>query len=280
MADGNKRGSALDALRAGATIIADSGSGVGESEAPQAGSKKLEGKGSGTGRNTGTAPAPATGTGPANPATIFGAKSATDYESVTPRQTHGTHPRTGESVEIDYSQPGASAEAPFGVLPDGTPRQKRPRQPKGIATGSSKAAKSEASMSVLADAIFFLHTAAAGITKHTHWAQTQEEAKQYADALTDLQSAYGFDVDPKQAAWMKALVVIGMPTTMRIYASVSVSKRNKLNPAPAASQQPAQRQQAEQPMKQVTPQPRRKAGELTPAELFAQNGARFTDDGS
>ena len=274
MADGNKRATALDALRAGTTIVADGGQSVGESQAPQAGNERVERKRGRAGSDTGTGASFAPGTGASDPAKLFGAKTADDYAGLV-KPKFGIHPKTGEQVEIDYSVDGANEQAPFGFLPDGTPRQKRPRKAKGISAGTSGAAKSDASMSVLADAIFFAHTAIASVTKHSHWQQSREESAQYADALTDLQAAYGFDIDPKQAAWMKALVVIAMPTSMRVMASMSVSRREKLRPAPQPQPQ-AERPAPQRPQTDFN-SPGSKS-QLSPSQLFNSAGAGFTDD--
>lgn len=277
MADGIKRGSALAALRAGSVISGESGNGTGQAETEKTAGKKLEGAGdSATG--TATAAATGTGTGPASPAQIFGARKPEDYESIGERPKFGIHPKTGEQVEIDYSISGASAQAPFGLLADGTPRQKRPRG-KGVQkhAGAASVAKSNENISVLADAIRFAHMGIAGVTKHAHWQQSENEAQAYADALTDLQSAYGFDISPKQAAWAKMLTVIAIPTGARIIASATITNNAKKAPVVARQENRQGNDNKKQADKPVTPKPT-KTNEMSPSQLFEQMGGRFTDD--
>lgn len=276
MVDRPERKSALAALRAGATIEVDSGAGANKVEAQKPEKQAMEGGGNTTGRSAGTAPA---ATGAPSPVAALGARTAKDYESMTQRPQVGRHPKTGEPVDIDWSQAGASEEAPFGVLPDGSPRVRRASKKSGgrSSAGGQSAIRSDASVSILADAIFFVHTFAAGITQHSHWNMSQDEARNYADAITELQAAYGVDLSPKQAAWAKAATVIGIPTSLRIVASMTYKPQKKVDPPknPVNAQQAEQKQQPKA-APQTPAQPKAK-GPQTPSELFAISGGDFLD---
>lgn len=274
MADGSKRGSrAIEALRAGSIIAGDGGGGGGENPAAETAGKSLEGKrDSGTG--TGTI---AAGTSAASPAAIFGTRTAEDFKGLGGRPVYGIHPKSGDQVEIDWTQEGASPEAPFGLLADGTPRVKRARKPKGA--GSSAAAKSGESVSVIADAIRFAHMGIATALKQPHWQQSEDEAARYADALTDLQSAYGFDIDPKQAAWAKLLTVVAIPTSARIMASVAIAKRKpEVAANPPTDKQPTSTVIRKVPESRQETKPASGSPQMSPSQLFASFGASFTDD--
>jgi hypothetical protein len=126
----------------------------------------------------------------------------------------------------------------------------------------------------MADAILFVHTFAAGMTQHAHWQMSQEEARNYADALTDLQAAYGVDLSPKQAAWAKVATVIGVPTAMRAYASMTYRRPMKRVDVPKQDSQPK-----EQPEAAPSPasRPANFKGPQTPSELYAVSGGNFLD---
>jgi len=271
MADRLSRQSALAALRAGAIIESESGSGTGKTETQTPENKAMERGGNsdaGTGTETGTRSAK-------SPVTAFAARTAEDYKGVEgTKPVMGTHPKTGEPVEVDYSQPGASPEAPFGLLPDGSPRVRRSNKAgrKTSAHGQS-AIKNDASVSIVADAILFAHTMIAGMTQHAHWQMSQDEAKSYANALTDLQEAYGVDLTPKQAAWAKVATVIGVPTAMRAYASMTYRRPMKRVDTPKQDSQPKEQKQAA-----PSPPPKQNfKGPQTPSEMFALSGGNFLD---
>lgn len=272
MADRPKRDSALSALRAGAIITSESGSGVGETEKKTPKSEGLEGGGNQGGNSAASA---GTANAPKSPVAAFAARTRENYQGVEgTKPVYGTHPKSGEQVEIDYSQDGASPDAPFGLLPDGSPRVRRAsKRARNSSAGGQSAIKSEPSVSILADAILFVHTFAAGVTSHPHWNMSQDEARNYADALTDLQAAYGVDLSPKQAAWAKAATVIGIPTALRVVASMTYKPPMKRVENPKPDSQPReQSKQAPSPPVQTGGK-----GPQTPSQLFEASGGNFLD---
>lgn len=268
MANRPARTSALAALRAGATIEGDSGKSASETKPEVAKEKGMEGGGIG---NPGTGSA-SVSPGATAPTAAFGnLKRADDYQNLsTEKPKEGRHPKTGETVEIDWSAPGASVDTPFGLLPDGSPRVRRAGKrgaKNATKVGQASVAKSSENVTVLADAIRFAHIFAAQVTQHTHWIMDEKEAEAYADAITDLQSAYGVDLNPQQAALAKCAVVIGVPTVMRCVASMRYKPKPKIVPPV----QQANKNPVEKPKAQKTQEP------TTARELYEQNGGLFED---
>lgn len=283
MANKSDRKSVLGRLAAGTTIEGHSTGSVGTDKGPAekvaspqpVGNGSSTGPGTNTGTNTGTGAKP----GPVSVSDAFPTRKPGEGTGPgTGAKPHfGRHPKTGEQVEIDYSQPGATAAAPFGFTATGKVRTKRPRKQRAKA-GSASQAKTGQNITAIADAIKFAHNGIAAVTKHSHWQQDDGEAQAMADALTDLQSAYGVDISPEQAAWIKALTVIAIPTGMRVYASMHVARSEKAKPV---SQAPANKPDTDN-SKQVKANAPTVAGDkpkgpLTPSMMVLESGGRFDD---
>jgi hypothetical protein len=296
MVDGLKRQSALQLLRAGAIITDESGDAGKENSAPVAQAKPAFNSGLGNSAGTAASNGPGTGTaasnGPgtgartgADPATVFGARTpngtgASSGPATGPgtngKPIWGKHPKSGERVEIDWSQPDASEFAPFGLTDAGKPRQKRRRQRRAQA-GSAGAAKANQNITVIADAIKFAHNIVASVTNHSHWATSDDEAQRMADALTDLQSAYGIDISPEQAAWIKAATVIAIPTGFRCMASMQkVRADNAKNVTPKTAPTAGTAKPQAAPVKpNPAPETGGKSGPLTPSQMTLATGGTF-----
>lgn len=250
-----KRESILSQLKRGAAIVETSGADgkANDAQSPRVSPPVEPSNGS---AGVGTGP----GTGTVKPASIARAGHVTSPE---PRPTHGTHPRTGKSVEIDYSQPGADRLAPFGRLEDGTPRQRKSRTSARASTRTPTKAEAKSALNVFADAVQFVHQGVALATGHAHWEMSDEDASKFGEAILDVQAAYGVDLDPKAAAWIKLLTVCAVPTGARVMASVTINakpKTAKVNAPAAASGQVAK------------PAKAKSEPALTPAQLNNQMG--------
>lgn len=301
MVDRPKRQSALDLLRAGTVIEEPGGSVAKENSAPNSqakpainsGTGNSAGAGTGTGAGTATRTGAGTGAGTgADPATVFDARKPTGAGTGTGPTTGpgtngkpiwGRHPKSGERVEIDWSQPDASEFAPFGLTDAGKPRQKR-RRTRRAQAGSAGAAKANQNITVIADAIKFAHNIVASVTSHSHWQTSDDEAQRMADALTDLQSAYGIDISPEQAAWIKAATVIAIPTGFRCMASmqkVRADNAKNVTPQPAPAAQPAGTAKPKAAPVKPNPAPETggKTGPLTPSQMILATGGTFDATG-
>tara|TARA_R110000796_G_scaffold61138_1_gene141599 strand:- start:9986 stop:10309 length:324 start_codon:yes stop_codon:yes gene_type:complete len=105
-----------------------------------------------------------------------------------------------------------------------------------------------------------------------------------ADALTDLQSAYGIDISPEQAAWIKAATVIAIPTSFRMMASMQkVRADNAKNVTPQAAPAAQSAGTAKPKPAPVKPNPAPetggKNGPLTPSQMILATGGSFDATG-
>lgn len=279
MADKPERQSVLGKLKAGATIADDSGTSVAGGATSPSQVKPSGPVTSGTPNGAGTGAGTGASNGAGNPAEIFNARKPV-IGAASPgtgtRPVWGTHPKNGERVEIDYSQEGAGPDAPFGYLPSGKVRTKRPRKKSASKTaGTASAAKAGQNITAIADAIKFAHMGIASVTGHSHWTISDGDAQAQADALTDLQAAYGVDISPEQAAWIKALTVIAIPTGMRTMASMQKVRTKNVTPAPVKKPEKASGDKETTPASAPTPPGSGPKGPQTPSQMILETGGRF-----
>lgn len=183
-------------------------------------------------------------------------------------------PATGAGADAGAGEfPGATAEAPYGYKPDGTPYKRRPGK-RGPRKPASKK-DNETLTGVLAQSLAGLHSFAASAFDAPEWGMDIDEAQRIADAVERMQDAYGVQVDPRVAATISLGGILAMSYGPRVIATrlrVAREGREKQAPAPAkANGTAAPENVPTPPIKGGEAEPLPK-GPATPAQLFGTTG--------
>lgn len=199
MADGSKRHSVLDELKAGATIVSE-GAEV-ESESGAVDRAELD------------------------PATAF-ARDPEPVERATGNDADADDDDDRGWLEIDGDadnarpEPGASSAKPRGA---GSPNYDRvaaaEKRSATRAAGSTKG-----NIGLIETLLIGIHSAAAAAIRNPVWELGQEEAHNLAVALAAVQAQYALTLDPKTEAWVKLLGVAGSVYGPRVMVSAMMRK--------------------------------------------------------
>ena len=131
---------------------------------------------------------------------------------------------TGGDVEID---PASIGPGDAGVRADGEPRKRRGRQP---GTKNKPKVSSGVSVGALEGLLFSTHQLLAAIAKTPELALDETEAKQLAEAATNVARHYNIEAGAKAIDWSNLMIAMGMIYGTRIAAVMNKKKGEAKGP--------------------------------------------------
>lgn len=121
---------------------------------------------------------------------------------------------SGAGAEIGDGRGGGnnspgSDPAPFGYLPNGKPRKRRPNGQRGPVIVNGKAAQALPSVDALAGAIFALNATLAAVAKAPELGIDRDEARTLAKSAADVMILHGGSIDPRAMVWANLILAVG-----------------------------------------------------------------------
>lgn len=239
MAEETKRVSILDQLKAGAVVIAASGSGEGES-APMVEASSDASAGTGE-------PEPAAGGAP--PAGEFDDDFAAPADSPAGSSPAGgffnqTDERFEDGGDVPRDSLGRSLENKRGPRPG----------------------KAKTNIGLIERLLIGIHTMGSAALKSPHWELTADEANELAKAMAGVQAQYDVSLDPKTEAWLNLATVAGAMYVPRVLVTMHlVRETKKAQPKEPPPEKPLQQGGSFQASTGMRPNPQEA---LTPSQLF------------
>lgn len=178
-----------------------------------------------SGRNSDTGSEHAGGNASDDPAIDTGQR----IDGIRVAQPAGGNAPTGNTAGND-----ADESAPYGRRADGSPRAKPGRKASGSGTArtaspraSGPSKKNSTGIKGLEKLLFSMHAMVAIKTKAPELIIDAKEAELLAQAISDVQDHYGFEVSPETAVWVNLVTALGSvygPRAISIYSRVKKEK--------------------------------------------------------